>query len=88
MISKLGYGTCADCFLNAPPIIYLPRHDFMEFPVLEAAIKKWGHGYYLSTKEYYGLHWKEMLDAVGNREKPLPMKNTGADECAREIENA
>lgn len=87
MISKLGYGICADSFLNALPIIYLPRDNFSEFPVLEAAIKKWEHGYYLSAKDYYELRWEEMLDVVGKREKPLRMENTGAGECARVIEN-
>jgi len=86
MVSKLGYGVCADCFANGLPIMYLPRDGFAEFPVLRDAVTKWGHGYYLSTNAYCGLHWHNALHAVAQSGKPQPMPATGASDAARIIE--
>ena len=61
MIGKLGYGTCAECFINGLPIVYLPREGFAEFPVLHAAVSDWGHGYLLSRDDFCGLNWGDAL---------------------------
>jgi hypothetical protein len=87
MVSKLGYGVVAECLINGLPIIYLPRTGFAEYPVLERAVEKWGHGYFLSKEEYCSLQWREALASAVGRGKPLPMRSTGARQCAEEIEN-
>jgi|WetSurMetagenome_2_1015567.scaffolds.fasta_scaffold00077_40 hypothetical protein len=88
MIGKLGYGTCAECFINGLPIIYLPREGFAEYPVLHAAVTGWGHGYFLPRDDFYDLRWGGALDAAARRGRPAPMKSDGAEICAREIEAA
>jgi L-arabinokinase len=87
MISKIGYGIFAQSLLNGTPLIYLPRDDFAEFPVLEKAMVEWGHGYCLSREDYCGLNWEEVLTRVITRERPKPQTSDGAKVCAREIEN-
>jgi L-arabinokinase len=86
MISKLGYGTCAECFINGLPIVYLPREHFAEFPVLHKAVSEWGHGYLLSKADYCSINWGSALRLIEKREKPAAMLSGGALRCAREIE--
>jgi hypothetical protein len=87
MISKLGYGVCAECFINGLPVIYLPRSGFAEFPVLKNAVDKWGHGYCLSKDDYYALRWHEALQSVAGRERPQPMQSDGPQKCVQTIES-
>jgi L-arabinokinase len=86
VISKIGYGTVAECMLNGAPLLYLPRPDFSEYPVLEKAVREWGNGYCLSKEAYIALDWEEVLDAVASRPRPQAVSSDGAKICAREIE--
>jgi hypothetical protein len=85
MISKIGYGVYSECLLNGLPLLYVPREDFAEYPILEAGIIKWGHGICLSKSDYYGLHWDVALDAVARQSRPEPIASDGAKKCADEI---
>jgi hypothetical protein len=87
MITKIGYGVTSQSLINGTPLIYLPRQDFAEFPVLEEAIREWGHGYRLSQEDYCGLNWGRALEKVSKRRRPEPVASDGARICAREIEN-
>ena len=86
MITKIGYGVTSQSLINGTPLIYLPRKDFAEFPVLEQAIREWGHGYRLSQEDYCALNWGRALEEVLKRGRPKPMASDGARICAREIE--
>lgn len=86
MISKIGYGIFAQSLMHGTPLIYLPRDDFAEFPVLEKATVEWGHGYCLSRGDYCKLNWEDVLQEVISRERPAPQVADGAKICAREIE--
>jgi hypothetical protein len=85
MITKLGYGACAECFINGLPIIYPPRTGFAEYAVLEAAVRKWGYGYSLSTEDFCSLTWFGALSEAAGRGKPQPQNADGARVCAGEI---
>lgn len=87
MVTKIGYGVVSQGLINGTPLIYLPREDFAEFPVLEKAVQEWGHGYRLSGEDYYALKWEGMLDEVSKRGRPNPAPSEGGKICAREIEN-
>jgi len=87
MITKIGYGVTSQSLINGTPLIYLPRQDFAEFPVLEEAIMEWGHGYRLSPEDYCALRWGRALVEVVKRGRPKPVVSDGARVCAREIEN-
>ena len=86
MIGKIGYGLYAECVINGPPILYLPREDFAEYPVLDRAIRRWGGGYFLQPDYFYGLKWDEALHAISESGRPLPVLSSGAKMCAVEIE--
>jgi hypothetical protein len=86
MISKIGYGVFSECQLNGTPLIYLPREDFAEYPVLEKALNEWGHGFCLSRDDYCSLNWEKELSEVGSRKRPEPQPSDASRICAREIE--
>lgn len=86
MVGKLGYGTCAECLLSGLPIVYLPRTEFAEYPVLHAAMQEWGHGYLVSPADFYSLAWNDALGLVQGQRKPARMPSGGARACAAEIE--
>jgi UDP:flavonoid glycosyltransferase YjiC (YdhE family) len=87
MVTKIGYGVVSQALINGTPLIYLPREDFAEFPVLEKAIQEWGHGYRLSKEDYYTLKWERVLEEVSKRARPKPVPSEGGRICARQIEN-
>lgn len=82
---KLGYATVAECMINGTPLLYLPRCEFAEYPVLERAVKAWGYGYCLSVEEYRMLRWGDVLEEVLQTPSPLAGQAGGADACARAI---
>jgi hypothetical protein len=87
MVTKIGYGVVSQGLVNGTPLIYLPREDFAEFPVLEKAVQEWEHGYRLSKEDYYALKWERALEKVSKRGRPKPVPSEGGRICAREIEN-
>jgi UDP:flavonoid glycosyltransferase YjiC (YdhE family) len=88
LIGKIGYGVVSQCRVNGTPLIYLPREDFAEFPVLERAIQEWGYGYRLSTEQYCDLKWEGALEEISGKGRAKPVASEGARICAREIERA
>ncbi|MBD3422522.1 MAG: hypothetical protein GF398_20595 [Chitinivibrionales bacterium] len=86
-ISKIGYGTVAICMVNDIPLMYPPRSDFAEYPVLAAAVREWGKGYAVTTEAYYSLDWQEVLARIPANAFRNPIPENGAATCARKIEN-
>jgi L-arabinokinase len=87
IISKLGYGVCCEGMINGVPVIFLPREDFAEYPVLEKAMLDWGHGYRLSAADFLDCKWEKELSAVRESPRPSLIENCGASMCAKEIED-
>jgi hypothetical protein len=86
VISKLGYGIYSGCVTGGVPLLYLPRHDFAEYPALDTAIRAWGHGYCLGDEAFTGLRWEPVLSAVEHAPRPTALAASGAQQCAAEIE--
>lgn len=86
MISKIGYGVYSECLINGVPLLYLPRTDFAEYPVLEKAVKEWGFGYCLSYKDYIDLQWEQALVEMANASPPKRYDCNGDYICAKELE--
>jgi len=87
VISKIGYGVVSECILNGTPLIYLPRENFAEYPVLEAAVTKWGSGYCISAKDFYSLLWDKAFKNVIRNKRPESVFSAGAQQCAKLIES-
>jgi L-arabinokinase len=88
MICKIGYGAVTEAMIHGTPMLYLPRDDFAEYPVLDAAVRSWGNGYRLSREAFIALDWKQTLEAVIAKSRPKPLRASGgARIAARAIEN-
>ena len=87
MISKIGYGVYSECLINGVPLLYLPRSDFSEYPVLEKAVIEWGYGYCISNNDFFDLRWAPILEEVKNAEPPDRNDYNGDRICASEIES-
>lgn len=77
----------SECMINATALIYLPRSRFVEYPVLEDAVKKWGGGVALSEEEFTAINWRAALSravTIVNFEPPV---SDGAQQCAQAIES-
>jgi hypothetical protein len=85
IVAKMGYGVFSESLLNGIPLIYPPREDFAEFPVLDAEARKLGSGVCVGMNEFCELGWSDVLDAAvdGNRMEPYACE--GAMTCAEEI---
>lgn len=86
MVSKIGYGTVAECMINGTPLIFLPRADFAESPIMEKEILDSNFGYRLSPEDYFHLNWESALAEVLSRGRPPAVDSRGARLCARVIE--
>ncbi len=63
VISKPGYCTVAECIANRTPLMYTSRDSFREFPVMEAAVKKYCRWYHLPRDDFHSGSWRKHLDA-------------------------
>jgi L-arabinokinase len=85
VISKPGYGVVSECFLNGIPLLYIPRTNFAEYPVLKAAIDSWSGGYQINECELSSCEWIDRLNFIAEREKPHPVETDGVEMCVQEI---
>jgi len=85
VIAKMGYGVFSESILNGIPLIYLPRDDFAEFPVLDAEAKRLGSGVCIDTEAFYKLGWAGLLDGAVDNNRIRPADGGGAGMCAEEI---
>lgn len=63
VISKPGYCTVAECIANRTPLMYTSRDNFREYPVMEAAVKRYCRSYFLPRDDFHAGDWRRHLDA-------------------------
>jgi len=85
IVAKMGYGVFSESLLNGIPLVYLPREDFAEFPVLDAEAKRLGSGVCIDTETFCGIGWGGVLDDVVGNNRMKPADGGGAGKCAEEI---
>ncbi len=84
VVSKAGYGTLTECIANSVPLIYLPRHGFVEHEALVLGMNDWGGGIELSERAFYAGDWGDALaQALSARLNPEAFATSGADVIAR-----
>ncbi len=74
VVSKLGYGTVAECVSTSTPIMYLPREDFREYPVLVEGVRLNIPFSCVTKDDFFKGDWKKHLDllrdnAVGEKRR-------------------
>ena len=53
VISKPGFGILSDCIVNRKPLIYAERSDFLEYPILESALRKYLRHVHIPAEDLY-----------------------------------
>jgi len=87
VIGKMGYGVFSESLLNGVPLIYLPREDFAEFPVLDAEARRLGIGGCIGAETFCGMGWADALEGIAVNNNMEPVNSDGARICAEEIIN-
>ncbi len=82
VISKPGFGILSDCVVNRKPLIYADRKDFMEYPILETAIRKYLKHVHIPAAQLYQGDLQESLDRIWDRPEPTEVLAQGGDRIA------
>lgn len=62
VIGKIGYGTTSECVINKTPLLYIPRDDFAEHPILEKFLLDNNLGLRCHSEKFKDLDIKNFLD--------------------------
>ena len=86
VVAKAGYGTVAEAMAHGRPILYPPRRGFSEFRALDRALRAWGGGVPISSRDFAGVRLERALDRAfqaGPLKPPYPVD--GAARVARRL---
>jgi hypothetical protein len=86
LVAKAGYGTVCEAIAGATPIVYPPRRGFSEFRALDRALRSWGGGVPVSSRDFRTFRVARALDAalqMGPLKSPYP--TDGAARVARQL---
>jgi len=64
VVSKLGYGTVAECVSTSTPIIYLPREGFCEYPVLVEGVRRNIPFSCITKDDFFEGNWRKHLNSL------------------------
>ncbi len=81
VIAKPGYGTTGECMANGTPMIYHPRMEFAEYPVLRKAINEWNGGIQISLRNLTQGTWSAAIEKAIAL-KPKRVASNGARQTA------
>ncbi len=82
VVSKPGYGVLSDCVVNQKPLIYAERSDFLEYSILEDAIRKYLRHVHIPAADLYRGDLHESLDRIWERPDPEARLLRGGDRIA------
>jgi hypothetical protein len=82
VVSKPGFGILSDCVVNGKPLIYTDRVDFLEYPVLEASVRKYLKNVFIPATKLYAGDLRESLDMIWKRPAPPFKLERGGDRIA------
>jgi hypothetical protein len=87
ILAKAGYGTVTEAMACGTPMIYPPRRGFAEFRILDRALRTWGGGIPLSSREFRAMRLENALKlAFGLSPGPPPFPPDGAARIAGHLE--
>ncbi|HEX2974114.1 MAG TPA: hypothetical protein VHP11_17405, partial [Tepidisphaeraceae bacterium] len=86
VISKLGYGTIAECIACQTAILWPPRTGFPEQAIMEQVCPQYLRMRQLPLTDYQAGHWAPHLQALLAQPAPPQTMNTnGAQVCAAAV---
>ena len=79
IVAKAGYGTVCEAMAARVPLIYPPRTGFAEHRALDQALRVWGGGYPISSRDFRDFRIARPLEqAFAARPGPPPFPPDGA----------
>jgi hypothetical protein len=85
VLTKPGFGVLAECAVNGKPMIYVERTDFREYPILEAAVKRYYRHVHLPAAQLYRGDLRAALEAIMLAPAPAETVPAGGDVQAARI---
>lgn len=82
VISKPGFGILSDCIVNRKPLIYAERSDFLEYPILESALRKYLKHVHIPAEDLYRGDLEASLKQIGDCPEPESRLAWGGDVIA------
>ena len=80
IVAKAGYGTVCEAMAARVPFIYPPRTGFAEHRALDQALRVWGGGYPISSRDFRDFRLARPLAAAfAAQPGPPPFPTDGAD---------
>jgi L-arabinokinase len=84
VVSKPGYGIVSECIANQTKLLYVPRKDFAEEPILQNALDQWATSNCLKPTDFKAGSWHTHLNALLQKPDHWPeIALDGADLIAR-----
>lgn len=62
VLSKPGYGICAECIETQTPILYTDRGEFLEYDYLVEGLKRYARSLYIPQDELLAGNWSPWLE--------------------------
>jgi hypothetical protein len=88
VVAKAGYGTVCEAMARGTPIIYPPRTGFAEFRSLDRALRVWGGGVPISSRDFRALKLDRALErALTIEPGPAKVPADGAKRIALHLSN-
>lgn len=89
VLSKPGFGILSDTIVNSKPLIYVERTDFLEYPILEAAVKRYLRHCHLPAEALYRGDVLPSLEAIAAAREPADrLPHDGARVAAARLRQA
>jgi hypothetical protein len=82
VISKPGFGILSDCIVNQKPLIYADRSHFLEYPILESAIRKHLKHIHIPSAQLYRGDLVQSLESIWESSEPEEKLPRGGDVLA------
>jgi L-arabinokinase len=79
VISKPGYGLLSECIVNRKPLVYVDRENFLEYPILEAAVQRYLRHQHISRADLYAGRLGPALRALPERPAAREHMAAGGD---------
>lgn len=88
VIGKIGYGTTSECTINNTPLIYVPRDDFSEHPILENWLLENNLAFKCSLENFQSLDIGKFLEniSINKDSKVIKKIKNGAKIASENLE--
>ncbi len=67
VLSKPGYGIVSDCFANRVPLLYIERHDFIEYHLIVQWLREHSIASEITFEQFEAGDWDNALSEISNR---------------------